>query len=109
MKVLVAAKFGEGPWGRTLAPAARDEFMTPYAAGVPGVVRIVYVPLAEGVTVRKLEPDARYVASTFDPVSGRQDEIGPVKPDADGSWTASPPADTQGDWVLVLQAAEGKP
>ncbi len=108
VKALVAAKFGEGPWGRTLAAAARDEFMTPYAAGVPGVVRIIYVPQAEAVTVRKVEPDVRYIAGTFDPTTGRQDEIGPAKPDADGSWTASPPAGAEGDWVLVLEAREVK-
>ncbi len=103
-KARVAAKFGEGPWGHTVGAAAQDEFLTPYAAGVPGVVRIVYMPRAEAVTVRKLEADVRYVASSFDPTSGRREEIGPARPDADGSWTAAPPSGVEGDWVLVLEA-----
>ena len=44
------------------------------------------------------------VAGAFDPVSGRREEIGPAKPDADGSWTASPPSGWDGDWVLLLEA-----
>ena len=40
----VVAKFGEGPWGHTLGGGVRDEFLTPYAAGLPGVVRVVYLP-----------------------------------------------------------------
>ena len=108
-KAKVVAKFGEGPWGRTVAAGVRDEFMVPYAAGVPGVVRVVYMPRALPVTVRKLERDAQYIASTFDPVSGHHNEIGPVKADADGSWTAAPPAGTDGDWVLLLEARPAKP
>ncbi|HVS36807.1 MAG TPA: DUF4038 domain-containing protein [Gemmataceae bacterium] len=102
-KAKVAAKFGEGPWGRTLTAPAPDEFMTPYAAGVPGMVRIIYLPQARAATVRNLEQDVPYTASTFDPTTGRRDEIGPARPNADGSWTASPPAGAQGDWVLILQ------
>jgi hypothetical protein len=39
----VVAKFGEGPWGRAVG-GARDEFQVPYAAGVPGTVRVIYLP-----------------------------------------------------------------
>ena len=83
--------------------------MVPYAAGVPGVVRIVYMPRALPVVVRKLEPDTHYIASSFDPITGQRDEIGPARPDADGSWTAAPPAGTDGDWVLLLEARAAKP
>ena len=103
-KAKVVAKFGEGPWGHAVGAGGRDEFMVPYAAGVPDVVRVVYMPRALSVLVRKLEPDVHYVASTFDPVTGRRDEIGPVRTDADGSWTAAPPGGTDGDWVLLLEA-----
>ncbi len=104
-KARVVAKFGEGPWGRQVKSGGRDEFMVPYAAGVPGVVRIVYMPRPLPVTVRKLEADAHYTAAAFDPVSGRREEIGPVKPDAEGSWTASPPAGWD-DWVLLLDGSK---
>ena len=100
-------------WNAVSGPAAgagaRDEFQVPYAAGVAGVVRVVYLPRATAVTVHRLEPDIHYTAYTFDPVSGRRAEVGPVRPDADGSWTASPPDGSEGDWVLVLEAPAAKP
>ena len=108
-KAKVVAKFGEGPWGHSVGAGAADEFMVPYAAGVPGVVRVVYLPRALPVTLRKLESDVRWSASTFDPVSGRREEVGAVKPDADGSWTAAPLEGADGDWVLVLEARPAKP
>jgi hypothetical protein len=108
-KAKVAAKFGEGPWGRTVAGGARDEFLVPYAAGVPGVVRVLYMPSARPVTVRNLGTDVRWTASVFDPVSGRSKDAGPVTPDKDGSWTAAPPDGKDGDWVLVLDAKPEKP
>ena len=76
----VAAKYGEGPWGRqmkTWAGLRRTEFQVPYAAGVPGVVRVIYMPRALAVRVQRLEPDIHYMAYTFDPVSGRRAEVGP--------------------------------
>lgn len=100
----VVAKFGEGPWGRAVAGGARDEFIVPYAAGVPGAVRVVYVPNARPVTVRKLEAGVRWTTSTFDPMGVRSSAPSPVKPDADGSWMAPPPDNAAGDWVLVLEA-----
>ena len=101
----MVAKFGEGPWGNQVKSGGRDEFMVPYAAGVPGVVRVVYMPRALPVTVRKLEAEAHYTAAAFNPVDGRREEIGAVKPDAEGSWTASPPGGWD-DWVLLLEAAK---
>ncbi len=107
-KARVAAKFGEGPWGKTVG-AGQDAFMTPYAAGAPDVVRIIYLPQPRSVSVRKLTPDVRFQASTFDPTTGRRAEIGPVRPDSDGAWTTAPPTDATGDWVLLLEARDPKP
>ena len=108
-KAKIVAKFGEGPWGHLVNGGARDEFLTPYTADVPGVVRLIYVPRALPITVKRMDRDTRYVASTFDPITGRREEVGPVRPDADGSWKASPPSGSAGDWVLLLEAQGAKP
>ncbi len=95
------ADYGAGPWGK-IAEAA-DEFSAPFAAGIPGKVRVVYAPTANALTLHHLERGVAYHASYFDPASGRRTEIGPVTPEANGSWTVAPPGD-EADWVLILEA-----
>ena len=97
----VLGRHGDPPWGRI---EGRDEFEVPYAAGIPGAVRIIYVPQRQPVTVRELEPAVRHAARWFDPVSGDESDLGVVVPDAQGTWTCFPPAVDQPDWVLVLEA-----
>ena len=104
-------KLGAGPGHRSLrrrALGARigepDEFLVPYTAGIPGVVRIVYLPLPRAVTIHHLEPGKAYIARVFDPTSGRRQEIGAVRPDERGSWTIPPSPGAEGDWVLLLEA-----
>ncbi len=103
----VVARFGEGPWGHNVG--ARDEFLVPYAAGVPRTVRVVYMPRALAVRIHRLEPNRSYVARAFDAVSGRKTELGPIHPDDHGDATVSPPRDAQVDWVLVLESGRAKP
>jgi hypothetical protein len=90
-------------------PGAPDQFLVPYAAGVPGVIRIVYLPRRQPVTVHHIEMIKQYRASFFDPVSGRQTEIGPVRPDNSGRWTLPPPREAEADWVLLLEARNTNP
>ncbi len=80
----------------------------PYATGIAGQVRIIYAPQSHAVRVLKIEPDVRYEAEAFDPVSGETTGLGPVAPDAQSTWTANRPADNSAsdDWVLVLKASE---
>jgi len=96
-------RYGQGPWGQI---ASRDPFQVPYAAGVPSGVRIVYVPSGEPVVLHKLEPQARYTAACFDPVTGQQKDLGIVRPQADGSWTSPTPPTGNHDWVLILDATK---
>ncbi len=103
----VVAHFGEGPWGRTVE--LRDDFLVPYASGIPGAVRIVYLPRALPVALSGLESDKHYIVSIFDVITGRTTELGPARPDAHGVWTVSPPRDLTADWVLVLDARAAKP
>ena len=79
-----------------------DEFLVPYAAGTPGVVRIVYLAKPAPATMHKLEPDRKHTAAWFDPITGQSRAIGSAQPTADGSWTVSPPKGVRGDWVVVL-------
>lgn len=86
-----------------------EDRMSVYAAGIPGVVRICYVP-AEAcwvvhrgqLTVRELEAGARYRATYFDPKRGVEHEIGVVAGDGAGCWAPPKPPIFQ-DWVLVLE------
>jgi Protein of unknown function (DUF4038)/Putative collagen-binding domain of a collagenase len=95
-------------WKETKA-GERDAFLVPYAAGIPGTIRIVYLPRPLVITVHKLESSKRYLASYFDPVSGRRTEIGPVRPDDRGNWMLSPPQKKPNDWVLLLETHNAKP
>jgi len=83
--------------------AAGGEFEVPYTAGIPGELRITYAPLPRPVRIRNLDAGGNYTASGFNPVTGELSELGPVRADPTGSWTASPPPGTSGDWVLVLK------
>ncbi|HEY3391398.1 MAG TPA: DUF4038 domain-containing protein, partial [Lacipirellulaceae bacterium] len=86
--------------------ARADEFIVPYAAGVPGSVRVIYLPKPWPVTVNKLEQSERYTARFFNPTNGGSRDIGPVQPGVDGSWTSAPPTNVPADWVLILEASE---
>lgn len=89
-----------------------ETYMAPYAAGVPGKLRIIYLPSqwSGALTVRAIEPGSRYRAILFDPVSGRRTELGAVAADSGGSWRAPAerlPRNATGadqDWVLVLRS-----
>jgi hypothetical protein len=80
-----------------------DSVFGPQSAGIPGVVRIVYVPEHRAVMVRELGAYAAYVATYFDPVSGAKTPMAPIQADGAGLWTCPPPNGQGHDWVLVLE------
>ena len=88
-----------------------EGYFQPYAAGVPGQVRIVFLPWPVwGITVRDIEPEASYRAFLFNPASGEETDLGAVEPDEQGAWRiplARPPIFQ--DWVLVLEAGDTDP
>jgi hypothetical protein len=95
----VVAKYGQPPWGLLKA----DTSLAVFAAGIPGKVRVVYVTQAVPVRVAELEANARYRARLFDPVSGKETEMGEAVADSSGGWvTPTLPAGTE-DWVLLLE------
>jgi len=76
-----------------------------FAGGIPGAVRIVFLPNgAWGVTLKGIEPDVRYRAFLFNPASGSERDLGPVELDEHGDWRLSLPPPIYQDWVLVLDA-----
>ena len=76
----------------------------PQAAGIPEVVRVLYVSQAEPIVVRNFGPHRAYSASYFDPVSGALTKLGAVQADAAGLWRCQPPTAIDHDWVLILEA-----
>ena len=84
--------------------ASPDDFRKPYAAGIPGKVRIIFLPASwSSAVVKALEDGTSYRARHLNPRTGEQVELGEVQPDADGNWTPPPPLIIE-DVVLVLEA-----
>jgi hypothetical protein len=104
------------PWWRFTAHAewvephrTADDRMLPYAAGIPGEVRIVFVPgeanrrLRRGqVAVLGLEPGVVYHGFYYDPKLGDEYDLGGVSGDAVGRYVPPNPPIIQ-DWVIVLE------
>ena len=98
--------YGDAPWGQISRP--NDEANGPQATGIPGVVRLIYVPEAEPIAVRSLDPRTAYAATYFDPVTGTKSRPGKVQPDASGLWLCPPPVGSSHDWVLILESPKPK-
>jgi hypothetical protein len=80
-----------------------ENYELPYAAGIPGEVRLIFIPLLfDRPTVKSLEPGVAYRAFYFDPATGKQRDLGKVEADASGTWQA-PLIPTFADWLLVLE------
>jgi hypothetical protein len=80
-----------------------DDPNGPQSTGIPGVVRLIYVPRAEPVEVRNLDGRAPFAARWFDPVTGVTTPLGEIHGDESGRWTCLPPAGLNHDWVLILE------
>jgi len=89
--------------------AGANDYVQPYAAGIPGRVRLIYLPRAMGrwsppVYVRGLEHDIIYRALLLDPKDGREHDLGVIEPDRDGLWRLPLPPIMQ-DWLLAIERA----
>lgn len=72
-------------------------------AGIPGELRIVYVPLLwDPPVMTGFEAGVTYTATYFDPRSGAEIDLGLVTPGANGRWSPPFPPEV-GDWLLVLR------
>ncbi len=79
-----------------------EDYFLPYAAGIPGQVRVMYLPSSRTVVVKALEEGLSYKASLIDPKNGRTYPAGRARPDSNGDWRSPRPPIFQ-DWVLVLE------
>ncbi len=78
-------------------------YMLPFAAGIPGKVRIMFLPTRwDPPKLKQLEPGVTYRAFLFDPRNGKRRPLGEVAGDAAGDWQV-PVLPTVADWVLVLE------
>jgi hypothetical protein len=81
---------------------SKQDYQLPYAAGIPGKLRIVFIPPTwEPPTVKSLEAGVSYRATFFDPRNGKDVPIGDVSPGS-GTWKV-PITPTFEQWILVLE------
>ena len=80
----------------------------PLAAGIPGRVRVIYVPMGTGLNmVKHLEQGVCYRLRLGNPVDGTELDGGEVKPDTSGNWVPEHPRQKlpiYQDWVFILEA-----
>lgn len=83
-----------------------QNFTAPYAAGIPGKVRLIFAPTSWNLPkVVRLEAGVNYRAFLWNPSTGRETDLGRIQPDAAGSWQPPVPPIVR-DWVIVLEKAE---
>ena len=80
-----------------------------YAAGIPGTVRVIFIPAMViraawrgEVAIRQLEEGISYHAFLFDPKTGEETDLGAARGDDSGDWSVPRPPIFQ-DYVLVLE------
>jgi hypothetical protein len=88
-------------WAEFGKPTA-DKFLVPYAAGIPGAVRIIYVPVAEPIVLKGLRPRLRVTGQFVDPVSCTLKDATFGDPDESGTLLVPRPSGIDHDWALVL-------
>ncbi len=83
---------------------AYPEYFVPYAAGIPGKVRLIYSQdQSRNYKVIAFEKGVTYQASFINPSTGHVIPIGTVTPDKNGDWYL-PTLPVFRDWVVVLEA-----
>jgi len=82
-----------------------QNYVRPYAGGIPGAVRVVFIPSPGSLPIVKgIEPGANYRAFLWNPTNAKEIDLGAVTPDANGDWRLPLPRQPIfQDWVLVLE------
>ena len=87
---------------------SEPEYFGPTAAGIPGQIRVIYLPssIHWDLRAKHLEADINYSAVLYSALDGAEHNLGAVAADAEGSWQIPlklPPI--YHDWVLILEAS----
>ena len=97
-------------WALLDLKVPQEEYNWPiraFAAGIPGKVRVIYLPLRwyhwDGPLLQALEPSVQYRAAYVEPDTFKRHELGIVEGDAAGEWRA-PTLPHLSDWLLVLNS-----
>jgi hypothetical protein len=79
------------------------DYVQPYAAGIPGEVRLIYAPANWNLPkLANLETNLAYQGTLFNPSNGKEVALGEIKADAHGKWQPPVPPIVR-DWVIVLR------
>jgi hypothetical protein len=92
------------PHQEWIEPQPRTEaFQPPYAGGIPGLLRLVYVPFTgtKPKAIRSMERGVRYRAFWWSPVTGAERPLGVAEGNSEGVWPA-PALPGKFDALLVL-------
>jgi hypothetical protein len=87
-----------------------ENYQAPYAAGIPGKVRILFLPwFTSNVVVKGLEAGVNYRAFLWNPTDGTEQDLGPAKANEKGDWRLPlSRLPIYQDWVLVLETASNQ-
>jgi hypothetical protein len=98
------AAYKSPPWGEFSEAIGYG----PYATGIPGKIRIIYVAAAQAVRVLHLEKDAKYQTYVFDPTSGKMIKTGIAAADDQGEWSSPDEhrVNSDEDWVLIMERVD---
>ncbi len=82
-----------------------DDYHAPSAAGIPGQLRIYYMPTAwQNPTLKQLEPGVRYQATLINPSTGERHQREPISGDQAGEYKL-PTFPEQRNWALTIERA----
>ena len=87
-----------------------EDRLQPYAAGIPGQVRLIYIPFPRSgdLKVKGLDPGTKYRCFFYDPKSGGEVDRGEVEADAQRNFVVDRPSLWR-DWILVLESRDSGP
>ena len=82
---------------------SEKDYVQPYAAGIPGEVRLVYAPASWNLPkLANLETNVAYQGFLFNPSNGKEVPLGKIQADEHGKWQPPVPPIVR-DWVIVLR------
>jgi hypothetical protein len=84
--------------------STEENRIAPYAAGISGEVRLIYIPFCtEKPLIKNIEKNAKYDAYYFNPVNGDIYRLGEVRANEENSWTPEKPMPVFTDLILVME------